>query len=156
LYPERYEGKVDLVEVLVEEDGDLEHWARDAESGDTHTSVPLQAEQGAQPFPAAQGRGELDEKVRYLGPDVPEAVSRSRWDDDFVPGSERSPLPSAFEAERSRDTLEPLQLAGVDMHRHESAGSHEQVACDTLARPLSEHNQLTGDRFFNCVHGRSA
>jgi hypothetical protein len=47
LHPERHDGKVDLVEVLVEEDGDLEQGAREAVSRDPQTCIPLQAEQRA-------------------------------------------------------------------------------------------------------------
>ena len=151
LYLERHEGKVDLVEVLVEQDGHLEHGARDAESGETQTCVPLQAEQRAQPFLAAEGRGQLDEEVRGLAADVPEAVRRARRNGDCVAGTERYLLSPEPEPERSRDALEPLQLMGVDVHGHVSAGSDEQIAGDALTRAPPKDDPLPGDRFLDRV-----
>jgi hypothetical protein len=83
-------------------------------------------------------------------------MRRPRGDDGCVSGAERSALPPEPEPERSRDALEPLELPGVDVYRDESTGSHEQIGGDTIARSLSEHDTLTGDRIFDCVHGSSA
>jgi hypothetical protein len=76
---------MDLVEVLVEKDGDLEQRAC-GEPRDAHPAVSLQAEESTKTFLAAPGRAELDQEMRDFFPDVPQAVCRARrYDDDVAP-----------------------------------------------------------------------
>lgn len=111
----------------------------------------MQAEERAQPFLAAQGRGQLDEEARGLAAGVPEAVGRARRNDEGVAGAERYPLTAEPEAERSRDALEPLYLKGVDVHGYVPARSDEQIAGDVLTRAPPEDDPLPGDRFLDRV-----
>jgi hypothetical protein len=144
---------MDLVEVLVEEHGDLQDGPRDPESGEPQAPVSLQAEQRAQSFLAAQRRRQLDEEVRHLVPGVPEPVRRARRNHDCVAGTERPPPPSEPEAKRSRDTLEALELSAVNVHRHESAGPDEQLPGHAIAGQPAEHDPLPTHRILDRIDG---
>jgi hypothetical protein len=133
---------VHLVEVLVEEDGDLQQRAR-AEPRHAHAAVSLEAEERPEPFLAAPRRAELDEEVRDLPLDVPEPVRRPRPHDEHLPGAQDAPPQSEAEAKPARDALETLPLARVHVHRHESTGPDEQLAGHACGRTPAEDDVLT-------------
>ena len=142
---------MNLVEVLVEQDGDLQQRTR-RESRHPHPAVPLQPEERAKSLLAASRRAQLDQEMRDLGADVPQAVHPPRRDDERVAGSQRPPSPAEPHAQLPGDTLEALKLALVDVRRHEASGPHEELCRDAGRRPLAEDDALTRDWIPDCVY----
>jgi hypothetical protein len=133
-----------LIEVLVEEDGDLKDRAR-GESGHAHAAVPLQSEQRAKALLAAPRRAERDQEVRGLAAPVPKAVRRSRRDDELVARAESAPSQPEPEEKLARNAREPLPLVRVHMRRDEAARADEQLAADGVVRPHAEDDALSTD-----------
>jgi hypothetical protein len=142
---------VHLVEVLVEEHGDLKERARQAALPDPHPAVPLQAEEDAKALLAPPRRPQLDQEVRDARPSVLQAVRGARRDDEALAGMERPALTADPEAEAAGDALEALPLAGVNMRLHEAARADEELAGDAIGGPHPEDDALAGDRIMNGV-----
>jgi hypothetical protein len=140
-----------LVQVLVEENGDLQERPR-REPGHPHASVSLEAEQGAQPLLPPPRRAQLDQEMRGLAADVPQAVRRARRDLEHVAGAEgQSPAPDV-EAQLTGDALEALPLARVHMGRDEASGPDEELGCDAVGGPVAEDDRLARYRVRDCVY----
>jgi hypothetical protein len=136
---------VHLVQVLVEEDGDLEERPR-CEPRNAHATVALEAEERAKSFLAPSRRTERDQEVREVRPGVPEPVRRPRRHDEDVAGAQGAGSAPDPEAKLPEDALEALPLARVHMRRDESSGADEELAGDAPCRPLAEDDALAGHR----------
>jgi len=132
---------MNLVEVLVEEHGDLKERAG-REPGHANTAVALQTEECAKTLLASSRRTELNEEMSGLAADVSQAVGRPGRDDDHVSLTGHAPDPAQPEAELAGYALESFPLLGVHVCRHEPAGPHEQLAADAAGRPLAEDDRL--------------
>jgi hypothetical protein len=151
LHAEGDQRKMDFVQVLVEEHGNLQQGTRRA-PGYVHATVALQAEQRAQAFLPAARRAQLDQKVRDRGPDVHQTVRCSRRDLEHVSGAERPPPTPDAEAELAGDTLEALPLARVHVRRNEAPGPDEELGRHAIGRPLAEDDRLARDRVGDSVY----
>jgi hypothetical protein len=98
---------VHLVEVLVEEDGDLEQRSG-AAPRHANPTVALEAEERPQALLAAPRRTELDQEVRDVALGVHEAVSDARRHDEDLTGSENAP-PQAVLADSPLAELLPVR-----------------------------------------------
>ena len=141
---------MDLVQILVEEDGYLEQRPR-PEAADAYPPVPLQPEQCSQPLLAAPRRAQLDEEPCGCGATVPEAVDRPRRNDQDVTGAERAAAQADAKAELARCTLEAFPLARVHVRRDEPIRLNEQLARDAAVRPLAKDDRLTRHGIRDCV-----
>jgi hypothetical protein len=142
---------VHLVQVLVEEDGDLEQRPC-GEPGYAHAPISLQAEQGAKPLLAAARRAQLDPEVRNFAADVPQAVRGSRRDHDHIAAACRAALQPEAEAKLPGHALEAFPLARVDVRRHEASGPNEELASDATRRPIAEDDALPRHGVPDCVY----
>jgi hypothetical protein len=151
LQPERNHGQMHLVQVLVEQDGDLEQRAC-GEPRHPHAPVSLQPEERAEPLLAATRRAERDQEMRSRVTDVPQAVRRSRRHDDDVAAADRQRAQSDPKAERARDTLEALPLARVDVRRHEASGPDEELGGHMRVGSVAEDDPLARDGILDRVY----
>jgi hypothetical protein len=149
----RRERQVHLVEVLVEEDGDLEQRAC-TEPGYSDAPVGLQAEEGAQALLAAARRAQLDQEVSGGRAGVPEAMRRPGRHDDGLAGPEPPDAATEPEAELPRDPGEPFPLGRVHVRRDEAARTDEELAADDVRRSHAEDDRLAGDRVGDGVVAR--
>jgi hypothetical protein len=140
-----------LVQVLIEENGDLQE-RPGCEPGQAHASVSLETEQGAQPLLPPTRRAQLDQEMRDLAGDVPQAVRRARRDLEHVAGAKgQSPTPD-LEAQLAGDSLEALPLARVHMGRDEASGADEEFGCHAVGGPLAEDDRLARNGVRDCVY----
>ena len=130
-----------LVEVLVEEHGDLEQRPR-SELRDAHPAVTLQAEERPEALLAAARRAERDQEMRLCGAGVREGVNRSRRNDEDVAWPKAAPAQADQEPQFPRDALEALPLAGMHVGRHESTRADEELRGDMPSRPFAEDDVL--------------
>jgi hypothetical protein len=142
---------MNLVQVLLEEHGDLKHRTR-REPGDVHTAVSLEAEERAEPFFAASRRGELDQKVRDLAAGIPQTVRSAGRDLEELARAQGQPVPPQTEAKVAGHTLEPLRLASMDVRRYETAGPDEELGRHTARRSFAENDALPRHRIADCVY----
>jgi hypothetical protein len=132
---------VHLVEVLVEEDGDLEQRSG-TEPRDSHAAVALQAEERPQALLAAARRAERNLEMRLCGAGIREGVHRSRRNDEDLARPQAAPVRADAEPQLARNAFEALPLACVHVRRHEPARPDEQLACDTTRCPFAEDDAL--------------
>jgi hypothetical protein len=132
---------VHLVEVLVEEDGDLEQ-RPGTEPRDAYASVALQAEERPETLLAAPRRAELDREVRLVVAGVRERVHGSGRDDEERATPQAAPAEAHAEPQLARDPLEALPLIRVHVRWHVSAGPDEQLGADPARRPFAEDDAL--------------
>ena len=144
LQSERHDRKVNLVEVLVEEHGDLKQ-RTGAEPRHADTAILLQTEEDAETLLASPRWAELDQEVCDLAADVSQTVGRARRDDDDVALANRAPDSAQPEEKLARDTLEPLPLPAVHVRRNEPAGLYEELGADAAGRALAKDDALPGD-----------
>jgi hypothetical protein len=140
-----------LVQVVVEQDGDLEERPR-GEPGYAHTPISLQAEEGAKALFAAARGAELDQEVRNVAADVPQAVRRPRRDDHDIAAARCAPSQAETEAKFAGYALEAFPLARVHVWRHEASWADEEVAGDPARRPIAEDDALPRDGIPDCVY----
>jgi hypothetical protein len=147
----RDERQMHLVQVLVEENGDLQE-RPGCEPGDAHASVSLEAEQGAQALLPAPRRAQFDQEMRDLAADVPQAVRRARHDLEHLAGAERLlPTPDP-EPQFAGHAFEALPLARVHMGRDEASGPDEELGCHAVGGPLAEDDRLARNGVRDCVY----